>query len=271
MAEIKAARALYIKLGWSGSWEKESLEDGIIRFGYKETDMCAALSGDWDVIHSFWASFRGDVGTATRDVTQIRNFFEATEEDLWITFSGGYLWWCFAKGLAEEHQDGHGRYRRTVNGWHNEDVNGKLLTMDKLSGNLLKVQGFRGTICEVKEFEYLIRKINGKVLPVIEDAAQAEQEMINKIVPLMRMLTWQDFELLVDLVFSSSGWRRIGQVGKTQKTVDLELMLPTTGERAFVQVKSSASITELRDYVERLRASDAYSRMFFCMAYGGDR
>ena len=27
------------------------------------------------------------------------------------------------------------------------------------------------------------------------------------IVSLMRLLTWQDFELLVDLVFSTSGWR----------------------------------------------------------------
>jgi hypothetical protein len=42
--------------------------------------------------------------------------------------------------------------------------------------------------------------------------------------------------MLVDLVFANSGWRRIGRVGKTQKTVDIELMLPTTGERAFVQV-----------------------------------
>ena len=56
----------------------------------------------------------------------------------------------------------------------------------------------------------------------------------------------------VDLVFANSGWRRLGQVGKTQKTVDIELMLPTTGERAFVQVKSSASKQDLTQYVEGL-------------------
>lgn len=263
MPEVKAARALYIKLGFSGSWERESLENGIIRFGYKETDLRAALSGNWDTIHKFWSGHRGDVGTATRDVTQIRNFFEAKEDDLWITFSGGYLWWCFAKGQAKEHSDNHGRYRETVNGWSNFDVNGNKLTMDKLSGNLLKVQGFRGTICEVKEFDYLLRKLNGKVLPIIEEAAQAEQEIIGKIVLLMRLLTWQDFELLVDLVFSNSGWRRIGQLGKTQKTVDLELILPSTGERAFVQVKSSTKKNEVKEYAERLKATDAYDRMFF--------
>lgn len=78
----------------------------------------------------------------------------------------------------------------------------------------------------------------------------------------MRLLTWQDFELLVDLVFSSSGWRRLSQVGRTQKTIDLELVLPSTAERAFVQVKSQATRASLDDYVGRLAEADAYDRMF---------
>jgi hypothetical protein len=53
----------------------------------------------------------------------------------------------------------------------------------------------------------------------------------------MKLLGPRDFETLVDLVFSTSGWRRQGVVGKTQKTLDLDLILPSTGERAFVQVK----------------------------------
>lgn len=64
----------------------------------------------------------------------------------------------------------------------------------------------------------------------------------------MRLLTLQDFELLVALVFANSGWRRAGQVGNTQKTVDIELMLPTTGERAFLQIKSAAGNGDLADY-----------------------
>ena len=79
--------------------------------------------------------------------------------------------------------------------------------------------------------------------------------MVQRIVPLMRLLTWQDFELLVDLVFTNSGWRRVGPVGKTQKTVDIELMLPTTGERAFVQVKSSAGKRDLDEYLAGCDAS----------------
>jgi hypothetical protein len=78
------------------------------------------------------------------------------------------------------HQDGRGTYRETVNGWRNTDVNGS----EKLSGNLLKVQAFQSTICEIKAFEYLKRKLNGQLLPEVDDASQAENLMVQKIVPL---------------------------------------------------------------------------------------
>ena len=94
-------------------------------------------------------------------------------------------------------------------------------------------------------------------------AEVAERALMEAITGLMRLLTWQDFELLVDLVFSTSGWRRVGVAGRTQKTVDLELILPTTGERAFVQVKSQASNASLKDYRARFDQADLYDRMFF--------
>lgn len=262
-AKIEPSKALYIKLGRSGSWERECLENGILRFGYKETPFDAAVSGDWKTVHKTWLAKRDDPGVATRDVSQIRYYFEAGEDTLWITFHDGRLWWCFARAGVRQHQDGKGSYRETVSGWHDTDINGQKLSYEKLSGNLLKVQGFKGTVCDVREFEYLKRKLNGLLLPEVEEAVEAENQMMQKIIPLMRLLTWQDFELLVDLVFANSGWRRIGQVGKTQKTVDIELMLPTTGERAFVQVKSSARTRDLAEYQERLQNSGAYDRMFF--------
>lgn len=189
---------------------------------------------------------------------------EEDDDTLWITFYSGSLWWCFAKREVKKHKDGKGTYRETVSGWKSTDIHGGKLSTEKLSGNLLKVQGFQGTICEVKAFEYLKRKLNGEVLPEVEAAAEAENKMVANIIPLMRLLTWHDFELLVDLVFANSGWRRVGQVGKTQKTVDVELILPSTGERAFIQVKSSAGKADLKDYLERLKnAGGAYDRMFF--------
>jgi len=44
----------------------------------------------------------------------------------------------------------------------------------------------------------------------------------------------------------------VSQVGRTQRTVDLELILPIATERAFVQVKSQATPAALDDYVARL-------------------
>lgn len=57
--------------------------------------------------------------------------------------------------------------------------------------------------------------------------------MINAAVGLMQLLAPRDFELLVDLVFTSSGWRRVGEFGKTQKTLDLDLVLPNTKEKGI--------------------------------------
>src|ERR1700751_5125927 len=79
----------------------------------------------------------------------------------------------------------------------------------------------------------------------------------------MTLLQPFDFELLVDLVFSTSGWRRQGIVGKTQKTLDLDLTLPSTGERAFVQVKSKTTSAELAEYVGGLDDLGPYDRMFY--------
>jgi hypothetical protein len=52
-------------------------------------------------------------------------------------------------------------------------------------------------------------------------------------------------------------------VGRVQKTVDLELLLPSTGERAFVQIKSQANAASLQDYATRFEQADLYDRMFF--------
>jgi hypothetical protein len=110
--------------------------------------------------------------------------------------------------------------------------------------------------------DYLIRRINGKKTPEVERAISASSDMKSAMLDLMRLLTPQDFELLVDLIFSTSGWRRVGIVGKTQKTLDLDLTLPSTGERAFVQVKSKTTSAELAEYVARIE-DGTYDKMFF--------
>jgi hypothetical protein len=97
----------------------------------------------------------------------------------------------------------------------------------------------------------------------VERAVLASKEMKLSILELMTLLGPADFEMLVDLVFSTSGWRRQGIVGKTQKTLDLDLILPSTGERAFVQVKSKTTSAELAKYVAKIDELGPYDRMFY--------
>lgn len=262
MTAVTASHLYYIKLGRGGDWEAESLRDGVLRFGYREAphDLCAR--GDWQGVWEAMKTIRGDAGAATRDVNQIRAYYEADEHSIFITFVGGLLYWCRPSGPVELLDDRSHR-RQTAEGWRNTSVNGTLLSADRLSGRLLKVQMFRGTICDVRAGDYLLRKLSDQLSPEVAAAEEAERALMTAIVDLMRLLTWQDFELLVDLVFSTSGWRRVSQVGRTQKTVDLELILPSTAERAFVQVKSQATSAALNDYVARLAEADAYDRMFF--------
>lgn len=259
---ITAESAYFIKLGRGGEWEAECLKEGTLRFGYRETphDLCAA--GAWDEVRRFWTDRRGDAGAGTRDMKQIRAFYEAGEDSVFITFVNGLLYWCRPSGPVEVLPDKTHR-RATVDGWQGHSLGGVPLSSDRISGHLLKVQMFRGTICQVKPRVYLLRKINDELSPELAAAEEAERGMVAAIIGLMRLLTWQDFELLTDLVFSASGWRRIGIVGRVQKTVDLELLLPSTGERAFVQIKAQASDASLRDYAARFEQADLYDRMFF--------
>jgi hypothetical protein len=140
-------------------------------------------------------------------------------------------------------------WRPVAGGWRFNDVNGESLTKDRLSGALTKLAAYRGTSCDVDVTEYVIRRINGHKTPDIEPALAAVKEIKAAALGLLKLLGPKDFELLVDLVFTTSGWRRVGVVGKTQKTVDLDLLLPSTGERAFVQVKSKTTVAELAEYV----------------------
>jgi hypothetical protein len=116
--------------------------------------------------------------------------------------------------------------------------------------------------------DYAVRRINGVKTPEVERALAAMEATRLAALDLMRLLGPRDFETLVDLVFTSSGWRRLGVVGKTQKTLDLDLTLPSTGERAFVQIKSKTSSAELAEYVARLEEQGPYDRLFFVFHSG---
>jgi hypothetical protein len=270
-ALITPTRVRYIKLGERGRWEQACIKSGIIRIGFgsghpERFGQCS--TGHWSALAESFIAEGKDKGTATRSTNELRLFFEDDGSILWITFVGERLYW----GLLDQSEPvpnagEDGVDRGVLNGWRSTDLQGDPLTKDRLSGALTKLTGYRGTSCDVDVDKYVIGRINGKKTPEVERAIEASAEMKSAMLGLMRLLTPKDFELLVDLVFSTSGWRRVGSVGKTQKTLDLDLTLPSTGERAFVQVKSKTSSAELAEYVA-LIGDGPYDKMFFVFHSG---
>jgi hypothetical protein len=60
--------------------------------------------------------------------------------------------------------------------------------------------------------DYVVRRINGLKSEKVERALRTFRQMQQVALELMRDLGARDFEILVDLVFSTSGWQRQGTV-----------------------------------------------------------
>ena len=262
MERVKADRALFIKLGEGGTWEAECLREGALRFGYSEVSHAICAAGDWAEVERVAVGFSRDRGSATRHVNQIRQFYEADETVLWITFHSDRLWWCFS-GRDVARLPNNEKERRAVGGWRDSDINGEPLLKGKLSGRLLAVQGFQGTICTVSDLDYLLHKINGTVEPHVAAAQIAYENLQAALIPIIRKLHPKDLEILTDLVFRQSGWQRVGVSGVTEKDIDLDLISPVTGERVAVQVKSKASAAVWRAYREKYADMRGFSRFYF--------
>jgi hypothetical protein len=267
MYPIDPTEIRYIKLGVGGKWVQPCFERGEIHFGHRLVphDLCAR--GDWDAVIQHLADLGRRPSKAKDAAREIRDFYTLGPDCLWITFADGHLWWAFAEPeivwLGDE-EDGRGaRMRNTVNGWHKTNIKGEPLRTDHLSTKLTQVAAYRQTICRVKEADYLIRHINAVDEPVVARAREARRAMVAVASEMIAGLHWADFETLVDLIFSRSGWQRVSRLGETQADVDLVLEQPSTGETAFVQVKSKASPSVLRDYIDRFRRNGTHDRMFF--------
>ncbi|GLO05266.1 hypothetical protein PPUJ13061_51680 [Pseudomonas putida] len=263
MQEINPAQVRFIKLGEGGEWEASSIADGVIRLGYHSPHHQDSLNRNWDVIRQFWLIARkGNQGATTNSVNQIRDFYELDEHCLWITFYKKRLYWCFADTKVEELPD-LSRVRDVIGQWSSCDIYGKPLRVENIDGRVTKVQGYRGTICSVEMQDYLIRKINGHTIDEVQTAKDSLQRLRGEVEELIKGLWWHDFELLIDLIFSKSGWQRFSVLGKTEKDIDLDVYSPATQKRAFVQIKSSTSKTDFELYLKSYDEYEQFDEMYF--------
>jgi hypothetical protein len=254
----------FIKLGEAGRWEDFCIREGCLRLGYQSPFHQASLKGDWDQVKAFWLNARNnDKGAATRDVNQIRDFYEASENDIWITFHKKRMYWCRAVGEVEELPEDGSRIRRVLGQWACTDETGSPLSVENLDGRVTKVQAFRGTICAVSMQDYLLRKLRGEVAPEIEEVEQTLTTLRTQVCELIAGLWWKDFELLTDLIFSKAGWQRFSVLGETEKDIDIDAYAPTTQRRAFIQIKSQTNRHEAEKYIDTFRSYDDFDEMFF--------
>lgn len=259
--------ARYIKLGDGGRWASWAIDNGWLAFGYDEIADETCKSGDWDAVWHGLSARRSE-GAQTAGQTEVRAFYELGTDCLWITFAHGCLYWCFADSNVVCPVPGEGdlpfRGRRVLGAWRRTDANERDLRIEELSSNLTQTGNYRATICTVKAKDYLIRRINGIEEPTVRKALEVRADLISVSLTMIRNLHWRQFETLTDLIFARSGWQRVSEVGAGMADVDAILEQPTTGERAFVQVKSRASQTVLEDYIDRFRRSGCDRFFFVC-------
>jgi len=261
--KIAPEEVRFIKLGSGGDWEHSCIDTAhpTIRLGFVNPYHKECLLRRWTRLKKFWLQEKAQ-GKATESINQVKDFYTLTDRTLWITFYKRRLYWAFAHPDVRLESDGT-RTRRIIGKWRCHSITGEELFVDRLSGRLTKIQGFRGTICSVWEAEYLIKRINGGKLPEVEDAEKRLHELHDSIQPLIQHLGWKDFELLCDLIFTNGGWRRISRVGGTEKAIDLDLSAPVSGKRAFVQIKSEAGESTLTEYYESFATMTQYDEMYF--------
>lgn len=264
-SRIKPTEIRFIKLGRRGTWEEGCIEgpEPCIRLGFNSGQHPESLAGNWKAVEAYWRDVaKKTPGIVTANVNQVKAFYTLPPTTLWITFFKRKLYWCFAEAEVRELPDGS-RIRSVIGKWSSTDALGRELLVENLSGALAKVQGFRGTICTVKQASYLLRRLNGEVHPALAAAAKTLEQLEQAMVPLIRSLGWKDFELLADLVFTGAGWQRLGALGKTEKSIDLDLLSPVNGRRAYVQVKSEADLKTFLMHKRTFERMDHFDEMYF--------
>jgi len=261
MKKIKFRNTYFIKLGEGGKWEEDSITGKKARIGWSYLNQKDIENKKLKKIEMEIKSNFEDKGAGTRDFNAFKKFYDSTSEDLWITFYSSKLWWCkLTNGKIKK--DRISRYRDVSIGWHDKNINGDLLIANEITGKITRLQGFRGTICDVTAEKELLRVINGEQSEEFKLLDKTRKQFVIQLEKAIQQLHWKDFEILVDLIFREAGWKRISALGETMKQIDLELQEKITGDNYHVQVKSTANLKEFEEYKNEFLESD-FNKLYF--------
>lgn len=261
----------YVKNGDGGKWWQAAKTNQQVHLGWKKMPPELLMKPDFTEIKQRLKAQYGPKQGAMQDFNQLQSLLDTPSQHVWMTFEDGYMWWCTVVDGATVNPDGENNKKgnfwlKCDRPWSNRSLKGKLLAKTDLPGTVTTVAGFKATSCKPKAWQEILRIIQDKQDPDAAQAALARGKYREALEKIVKRLSPQDFEQLIDLILTRTGWARISTLGKALKGIDLEVENRTADEIAFVQVKSSATQKVLKEYVEQFNNQrDRYARMIFAV------
>lgn len=272
MAEALPNSVRYVKNGAGGQWWKTAKANRQIHLGWRDIPDALLRTADMEPIEGLIRAQFGNKPGATQDFRALRTLLVDPSQHVWITFQDGCMWWCTVQNGVETNPDVEtselGHFWLTCESpWSNYSIGSRRhLVMSELPGIVTAAAGYQATVCEPKGWKEVLRIIRNEEDEDARVAALARQAYEDAIAKLVANLGHKDFELLIDLILSRTGWARLAKLGGATEGIDVEVENVSTDEIAFVQVKSTATQSVLDDYVSRFNARrDRYHRMIFAV------
>jgi hypothetical protein len=271
MADALPSSVRYVKNGEGGRWWPAAKAHGQVHLGWRIIPHHLLRNADMTAIEPLIRSEFGAKPGATQDFNALRSLLDHPSQHVWVTFQDGCMWWCTVRDGIGVNRDGdmsnRGHFWLTCAlPWSNHSLAGKRhLSITDLPGIITATSGFKGTVCRPKGWREILRIIRNEDADA-RAAALAREAYEGAVAKLVARLGDKDFEVLVDLILSRTGWSRLAKLGGVTEGTDVEVENATSDEIAFVQVKSSATQAVLDDYVSRFNQQrDRYKRMIFAV------
>lgn len=261
----------YVKNGPKGRWWNEAKEKAQVHLGWKRIPHDLLLVPDFVRIEQIIRDDSGTRSGATKEFKALKDLLDNPSKHLWITFGDGFIWWCTVHNTVTVNPDGEGLKRghfwlKCDREWSNRSIGGRLLAVSDLPGTVTTTRGFRATVCTPSAWQAIVRLIRDEKDRDAELAATARSHYESAVLGAIKKLQWKDFEQLIELILSRTGWARVSTIDKTQEGIDIEVENLAASELAFVQVKSSAGQAVLDKYVTDFEnRREHYARMIFAV------
>ena len=272
MANNLPVSVRYVKSGAGGRWWNAAKSAQQVHLGWENIPDDLIAAGDLAAIRPLIQAEFAKPASATQDFNALSTLLDRPSQHLWVTFEEGCMWWCTVRDgvtinpAGQSFELGH-FWLTCASPWTNHSIDDKRqLVTTELPGVVTSTSGYRATVCEPSGWREILRIIRNEADEDAHAASLAREAYEAAVSRLVARLSPKDFEVLIDLILSRTGWARLAKLGGATEGIDVEVENAAADEIAFVQVKSSADQATLDDYVARFSVRrDRYQRMIFAV------